>query len=446
VIVKNRSELATTDLRKMALEIIEAGIARVLPPRVMNSITYDKYHKTIAVQGDIYPIRGRVFIIGGGKASGLMAESLEGIMGAGNITDGVVTCKGGSYKTDKIEIVTAGHPVPDQRGVDGVRMMLGLKEDYSIDGNDLMICLISGGGSALMPCPSAGVSLEDKKRVTELLLAIGADISQVNTVRTHLSCIKGGRLAAFYAPTTVLSLVLSDVIGNDLSTIASGPTFPDATTFADAWGVLERYGLLAVTPPPVLGLLDKGRRGLLEETPKALGNARNYIIGDNTLALEAMAQKALAMGLRPHIITAAQSGDTATVARLRAGEVSGDGNDAYNVFLIGGETTPSLPADAGRGGRNQHYAAVSMLSMEGCPTEWVVASAGTDGSDYLPDVAGAIVDNNSLDKLRKQGVDAGAYLDRYDSNTLLEKLGDSIIVTGDTGTNVGDITVYILKR
>ncbi len=312
--------------------------------------------------------------------------------------------------------------------------------------DDLLLCLISGGSSALMPCPAAALSLDDKRRVTELLIASGANINQINIVRKHLSGTKGGRLAAFYSPTTVLSLVLSDVIGNDLSTIASGPTFPDPSTFADACNVLKSFDLLERTPWAVLELLEKGRKGLLEETPKVLDNAHNYIIGDNSLALEAMAQKANAMGLRPLIITAEQRGDTSALARLRAREILSTKNAAYNVFLIGGETTPTLPVSAGRGGRNQHYVAISMLAMEGYAGEWVVASSGTDGSDFLPDVAGAIVDNNSLANLRTQKVDVRTYLDQYDSNTLLNKLGDSIIITGDTGTNVGDVTVYILKR
>ncbi len=447
MIIKNRDELATTDLRRMALEIIEAGIAGILPSKVMNSVRYDKYQRVLTIQSDAYSVsQGRIFVIGGGKASGLMAESLENIVGTESIIDGVVICKSGKYNGSKIRIIGAGHPIPDQRGVDGVQRMLRLKKHYAMNRDDLILCLISGGGSALMPCPAAALSLDDKRRVTELLIASGANINQINIVRKHLSGTKGGRLAAFYSPTTVLSLVLSDVIGNDLSTIASGPTFPDPSTFADACNVLKSFDLLERTPWAVLELLEKGRKGLLEETPKVLDNAHNYIIGDNSLALEAMAQKANAMGLRPLIITAEQRGDTSALARLRAREILSTKNAAYNMFLIGGETTPTLPVSAGRGGRNQHYVAISMLAMEGYAGEWVVASSGTDGSDFLPDVAGAIVDNNSLANLRTQKVDVRTYLDQYDSNTLLNKLGDSIIITGDTGTNVGDVTVYILKR
>ena len=448
MIIKNKDELATTELRRVALEIIEAGIARVLPPVIMRTaVTYDKTQRILNVNGDIYPAsKGRLFVIGGGKASGLMAANLENLLGPENITDGLVTCKGNHFETSQIKLVQAGHPIPDRRGADGVRRMLHLKDRHSIGRGDLVLCLISGGGSALMPCPADGISLKDKQRVTELLLACGAEINEINTVRKHLSKVKGGRLGQYFSPAAVISLILSDVIGNDLSIIASGPTFPDASTFTDAYDVLKKYNLLSKIPEAVTELLEKGCRGLVAETPKALDNCHNYIIGDNTLALQAMAQRAREMGLHPCIITAEQKGDTSAVARSRADEIINTENAAYDVYLLGGETTPKLPDPAGKGGRNQHYAAVSLLAMERYAGEWLVASVGTDGSDFLPDVAGAIVDNTSLPGLKDRNVDVQWYLDSYDSYTLLKKLGNSIIVTGNTGTNVGDVVVYVLKN
>ncbi len=447
--IKNKRELSTTELRKQALDIIEAGIARVLPPAIMKSaVRYDPTGKILTVNDDAYHLsRGRIFVIGGGKASGLMAETLENIIAPDSISAGVVTCncKSSDYKTSKIKIIEAGHPVPDQRGLDGVKQMLALRDGYSINENDFAICLISGGGSALMPYPVDGVNLEDKQRTTELLLGCGAEIHEINSIRKHLSKIKGGRLGNFYSPATVVSLILSDVIGNDVSVIASGPTWPDPSTFSDAYDVLERYDLLSKVPEDVIDFLRRGCQDEVEETPKTLGNCRNYIIGDNRLALEAMAKKANEMGFTPYIITAEQKGDTATIARLRAGEILSARYTGYDIILIGGETTPKLPDVAGKGGRNQHYAAVSMLAMKEYAGEWAVASAGTDGSDFLPDVAGAIVDNNSLDTATGKGIDVESYLDRYDSNILLKKIGGSLIVTGNTGTNVGDVIVYILK-
>ena len=447
MIIKNKETLATTELRKKALDIVEAGIARVLPPSIMRAaVKYDAANRILTVNGNTHRLStGRVFVIGGGKASGLMVEALEDIIGPANISVGMVNCKSEHYKTSKTKIILAGHPIPDERGINGVKEMLALKERYYINENDLVICLISGGGSALMPCPIDEISLRDKQSITELLLSSGAEIDEINAIRKHLSKIKGGRLGHFYSPATVISLILSDVIGNNLAVIASGPTFPDSSTFLDAYNVLKKYDLLARVPESVIDFLRKGCRGEVAETPKTLDNCYNYIIGDNKLALEAMLEKANEVGFTPYIVTAEQKGDTTTVACSKAKEILSLRYSGYDAILIGAETTPRLPAIAGKGGRNQHYAAMSILAMKQYPGEWVVASVGTDGSDFLPDVAGAIVDNDSLDDAKAKGIDVKSYLNRYDSNTLLDNIGGSLVITGDTGTNVGDVILYLLK-
>jgi len=445
MIIKNKNELSNTPLRKQALEIVEAGISRVLPAAVMNySLKIDPAKKILSIQDKHYDIsKSRIFVIGGGKASGLMAQTLEEIIGPDNITAGVVNCNSKNYRTNKIKIIEASHPTPDPRGVLGVEQMLALKEQYSIDKNDLVICLISGGGSALMPCPAAEITLIDKQQMTKLLIERGPTIQEINAVRKHLSKIKGGRLGKFFSPTPVISLIISDVIGNDLDTIASGPTAPDKSTFMDAYNVLEKYEILDKAPPGIVDFLAKGRAGKTAETPKKLDNCTNFIIGDNRLALEAMAAKATQLGFMPYIVTAEQKGDPTDMANLRAKEILNGQYKNYNVILIGGETTPILPTDHGKGGRNQHFAAVSMTALKDYPGDWVMTGIGTDGSDYLPGIAGAIVDKNSLEILRTTGIDAQSFLDRYDSSTLLEKIGNSLIKTGNTGTNVGDAAVYI---
>jgi hydroxypyruvate reductase/glycerate 2-kinase len=444
MIIKNRDALANTQLKKQVLDIIEAGINQVLPPNIMRSaVKYDAAIRKIMVGNDVYDITdSRIFVIGGGKASGLMAKAFEDIIGVDNITEGVVNCKGGKQETKKIKIIIAGHPIPDKRGVNGVNEMLALKHRYSIGEKDIIICLISGGGSSLLPYPAETVNLEDKQVITALLVGSGAEISEINVVRKHLSGIKGGQLGNFFSPATIISLILSDVIGNDLSVIASGPTFPDSSTFADAWDVLKRYDFINKAPKSVIEYLARGRRSDEEETPKKLGNCHNYIIGDNRLALEAMLNKAIDMGLAPYIITDRQKGDTGEVARLRAGEVLKKKYGEYNLFIIGGETTVTLPAGAGRGGRNQHYTAASLAAMAPYSGRWVVACVSTDGSDFLPDVAGAMVDHDSAGVARVNGLDVNSYLERYDSNTLLDRMGNALIITGDTGTNVADVILY----
>jgi hydroxypyruvate reductase/glycerate 2-kinase len=447
MIIKNRQELATSKLRENALDIIEAGIERVLPSTIVQaSVSFDPVTKTLYINEYTCRVNGRIFVIGGGKASGLMAQTLEEIVGPENIEAGIVIDKAApaEFRTQKIKVMQAGHPLPDERGIKAVRAMLDLKAKYSICKDDLVICLISGGGSALMPYPADGLSLGDKQKITGLLLSCGANIHEINTFRKHLSGIKGGRLAQYFSPASVLSLILSDVVGNDMSIIASGLTYPDSSTYADARLVLGKYDLLHKVPGNILSVLEQGCRGKMEETPKSLENVQNYIIGDNRLALEAMAEKASCSGFKPFIVTAEQTGDTAVAARQRAQEILDVLYKPYDAIIMSGETTPVLPDNHGTGGRNQHYAALTMLLLENYPGEWLLASVATDGSDYLPYVAGAIVDRSSLTNLKKKTVDIKAHLERYDSYTLLRETGNSIILTGSTGTNVGDVMLYLL--
>lgn len=448
MIIKNYDALATNEIRHHALTLIEAGIKSVLPTNLMKAaVKYDTLTGALTVQRDVYHLdSGRVFVIGGGKASGLMAEALEKIIPPEIITAGVVNTKGGNYKTRRIRVNIAGHPFPDQRGVDGVTAMLELKNRYAINESDWMLCLLSGGGSALMPMPVAGISLEDKQRTTDLLLRAGADITEINTVRKHLSRVKGGQLGRFFAPAKVVSIIISDVIGNDLSVIASCPTYADSSTFADAHEVISRYHLSGKIPQKVSDYIKKGLSREVAETPEEIINCHNHIIGDNMAALRAMQRKAKRMGLNPCIVTAGLYGETTSVSMAIADDILNSRYKESNVILLGGETTPKLPPSAGKGGRNQHYVAVSLLAMKQIIGKWAVASVGTDGSDYLPDVAGAIIDWNSLRIARDKNLNVSNYVKRYDSYNLFQNIGDSLVVTGDTGTNVGDIIVYVLGK
>ena len=446
MIVKNREELISSNLRARAVELIEASITRVLPSNLLRTaLKFNRVGRVLTIQGTRYKLaKGRVFVVGGGKASGLMAEELEKILGTNNIIAGTVNCKTGGYSTQKVSIVLAGHPLPDEAGVRGVRDMLAMKARYDIGKGDLVICLISGGGSSLMPCPAAGITLEDEQNITQLMLRCGADIKEINTVRKHLSLTKGGGLGKFYEPARVVSLIISDVVGDDLDVIASGPTVPDSSTFKDAYNVLQKYQLLGKAPRNVVDFIHRGTEAIEAETPKELYNCDSYIIGNNRICLDAMVEKAKDLGLKPLMITSELCGDTTAVARNMAADIINGKYRGFNAILLGGETTPTLPENSGKGGRNQHYAAVSMLAMQGYPGPWLVACAGTDGSDFLPDVAGAIVDDRSLPAARAAGINFDDYVRRFDSNTLFNKLGRSLIITGSTGTNVSDVIVYLL--
>ena len=446
MIIKNREELITSGQRAAAVELIEAGIERVLPSNlVRTSVKYDHGQKRLSVEGHEYDLqKGRVFVVGGGKASGAMAVELEKILGPASIAAGIVNCKSDEHVTQKIKVVRAGHPVPDAAGVEGVREMLSMKARYCIGKDDLVINLVSGGGSALLPCPVNGVALEDKQVMTQLLLGCGADIKEVNSVRKHLSLIKGGGLAGFFAPARMVSLIISDVVGDDPGVIASGPAVPDASTYADALNVLQKYGLLEKAPQAAVDFIRRGCAGLEAETPKRLRNCTNHVIGNNHMALQAMAKKAVALGIKPCIVTAEMTGGTTEYAYGMAARVKEGRYRGFGALLIGGETAPALTENAGKGGRNQHYAAVSMLAMQGHIPPWLVASVGSDGSDFLPDAAGAMVDDRSLYEARAAGLDVEDYITRFDSNTLFTRMGRSLIITGPTGTNVSDILLYLL--
>jgi len=446
MIVKNRLEIENTIYRSQAIDIIEAGINSVLPPNVIpRYIKFDPELNILSIRGVKHVLKGRVFIVGGGKASGAMAETLETIITTPMLIEGIVTCKGGTYHTNKTRVVPAGHPIPDNNGIMAVHEMLNLKTKYGIGNNDTVVCLLSGGGSSLLPCPGDGVSLEDKQLVTKMMLASGAPITDVNTVRKHLSLVKGGGLGQFFAPAKVISVIISDVIGNDLSVIASGPTYPDLTTFGDALKVLEKYHLFNEIPSNVFRRLTMGEMGLIPDNPKQLTNCYNYIIADNKLALKAMKLKAVKLGLNPVIVTATQQGDPGIMAKLRANEIIERKYGSHNAIIIGGETTPILPRTHGVGGRNQHFVATSLLEMNRYEGELVVASVGTDGTDYIPDVAGAIIDKATITTIIKKKIDVRRYIEKFDSFNLLSVLGRSLIVTGETGTNVGDISLYLLN-
>ncbi|MFP4111914.1 MAG: glycerate kinase [Candidatus Woesearchaeota archaeon] len=445
-IIKNIKELSISKERKIALDLIEVGIKRVLPDTIMKtSVQFDKQRKILYVNSDSYDVsKGRIFVVGGGKASGLMAKTLEKIVGSRNITEGFVNCKDSGYMTKKIKIIKAGHPLPDSKGIKGVQKMFSLRDKYFITENDIVIALISGGGSALMPHPAEGISLSDEKILTELLLGCGADIHEINVVRKHCSRIKGGNLARFYSPAKVISLILSDVIGNNLDIIASGPTSPDLSTYQDAYNILQKYRLISKTPKNIIGHLRKGINQEIGETAKELKNVSNYIIGDIHLAIETMNQKALEIGLHPYIITPNQIGNTKEMAYLRAAEIKEGKYNGFNVLLIGGETTQKLCKNPGKGGRNQHYTARTMLALKDYNDKWVCASAGTDGSDFLKDIAGSIADNKTYEDVIKKNIPLEKFLDSNSSYDIFKKTGHSLIKTGATGTNVCDLMVYVL--
>jgi glycerate 2-kinase len=393
------------------------------------------------------PARGRLVVLGAGKASAAMAAAVEERLG-GRIAEGLVVVKDGHLApTRQIELVEAGHPVPDERGVAAARRLRALAERAGPD--DLVLFLASGGGSALTPAPAPPVTLAEKQALTRLLLTAGATINELNAVRKHCSLLKGGQLARAAAPARVHALLLSDVIGDPLDVIASGPTAPDPSTFADALAILDRFGLRARVPVSVRARLEAGARGEAAETPKPddplFERIINAVIGNNQIVVDAAAARARALGFAPHVLTRALAGEARgvavdLVARARA-LAGGRGPVAPACLIAGGETTVTV-SGSGRGGRCQELALAAALEIDGTEGMAVLA-AGTDGSDGPTDAAGAIVDGRSAARARATGLDPRACLENNDSHSLLEGIGD-LVITGPTNTNLLDVYLVLV--
>lgn len=391
---------------------------------------------------------GDVYVLGAGKASVAMAQAVERILGA-RVRFGFVNTKyGHGGKLKRVKVQEAGHPVPDENGVAGARELVGLARQARA--GDLVIFVVSGGASALTPLPAPPITLEEKQRVTQELLACGANIHEMNTVRKHISLFKGGQLAREAAPATLITLMLSDVIGDSMDVIGSGPTVPDESTFGRAWEILSGYGIAEKVPESVRQRLEAGVRGEIAETPKpgdeAFAKTQNLVVGSNRLAVDAAARKARELGYKPLVLSTFLEGETKDVARVHAGiakEILASGRPVGRPACVisGGETTVTLRG-SGLGGRNQEFAAAAALYLDGVDGV-VVLSGGTDGTDGPTDAAGAIADGRTVARLRAKSLSAAAMLADNDSYHLFEALGD-LIKTGPTGTNVMDVRLVLV--
>jgi glycerate 2-kinase len=393
----------------------------------------------------------RVLVIGGGKAGAGMSLEIEGILG-NRITGGSVNIPAYEKpwpKSSRIMINPATHPIPSEKGVRGVKNMLRLVGQPSR--RDLIICLISGGGSALMPLPTAKITLSDKQKTTEILLKSGANIHEANTVRKHLSGVKGGRLAEKLYPATVLSLIISDIVGDELESIASGPTVPDDTTYQDAYEVLQRRGLWRRVPRSVRDHISKGMKGKLPETPKpgstTFKRVNNFLVGSNKHSCEGAAKALRKRGYETLVLSTRIQGESREVGKILSGLASDIRENLIPIrppaaFVVGGETTVTVRG-RGRGGRNQELALSSALSIHGMKG-MLVASIGTDGVDGPTNAAGAVADGTTVERALKKDLNAMSFLEDNNSYPFFKRLND-LIVTGPTGTNVNDIMISIVE-
>ena len=408
-----------------------------------------KRGQALIIDGRRYNLKqySRVVVVGAGKATAPMAAALEHILGARLHSGLIVTKYGHTASTRKIAVEEAGHPIPDRAGERAVARLHSLVAQLAK--RDLLIVLLSGGASSLLPAPAKGVTLSDKQKTTDRLLRCGATIREINTVRTHLSSLKGGRLVQS-TDATIATLILSDVLGDDLSVIASGPTVPDPTTFRDAVAVLRRYRIWQAIPARVRAHLLKGRRGDVPETPKP-GSAlfrrvSHHLIGSNSLALTAVTRAARNAGLRTMLESAAITGEAREAGR-RFGALARSVVDAGNpvrrpcCIVAGGETTVTVTGK-GRGGRAQEFAAAAAREIAGLKNVWI-AAVGTDGTDGPTNAAGAVVDGDAIARAKRLGVDLGRALEQNNTYPALKRLR-SLIVTGPTGTNVNDLYLLLV--
>jgi glycerate 2-kinase len=448
-LIENGETLPNRRARTLALESVESALKAADPKQIVKSKLQLK-DSILHANGYSFDLKRfkNVYVIGGGKASGSMAEAVEQILGD-RINSGLVNVPhGGIHYTSKIKLHEASHPVPDEAGVEGTRSMMKTAEQA--EEKDLIICLISGGGSSLMPLPRGKISIADKRKITNALLKSGATINEMNTVRKHISDFKGGWLAKKAYPATVLNLILSDVVGDPLDFIASGPTVPDSTTFNDAIKILRKYGLWKNTPTSIIKVLSDGEKKRIPETPKADDEAfkkvYNIIIGNNRLASLAAREHLKSAGLNSLLLTATLEGEARHVAAMLASiarEVPASGNPVPKPagIVAGGEATVTVTGK-GKGGRNQEIALAAALGLNGLEGV-ALASFSTDGVDGPTDAAGAILDGRTLKRAEKMSLDAEKFLANNDSYNFFLKLGD-LIFTGPTGTNVNDVSVIVV--
>jgi len=436
-------------MRDDAVTIFHAGLQAVEPATAVKKYCRLEEDR-LSINNWTFNLKqyNNIFIIGAGKAAAPMAAALEEILGE-RITGGIINVKYDHVaELERVRLIEAGHPLPDKNGQRGAAEILNLAKGAQKD--DLVLCLISGGGSALLPLPFPGLNLKDKQETIKVLLACSATIHEINAIRKHTSMLKGGRLAQAAYPATLVALILSDVVGDDLDVIASGPTVPDSSTFLQCMDIFNKYNIISKLPDAVVNHIQAGVKEEVSETPKdddpVFAKARNLIIGSNIETILAAKQKAETLGYKVLVLSSMIEGETRHVARVHgaiAREIRKTGHPLAPpaCILSGGETTVTLQG-TGLGGRNQEFALAAAMDFAGSENI-VVLSGGTDGTDGPTDAAGALADTKTIERAVEMGLNPQHFLANNDSYHFFQKLGD-LLITGPTNTNVMDLRIVLI--
>ncbi|MBV8254027.1 MAG: glycerate kinase [Chitinophaga sp.] len=428
-------------------EIFHAAVAAVQPAVFMrNTVLFQG--DTITIAGTPFPIRGDVIVIGAGKAAAAMAQELESVLLPHVPIKGTVVTKyDHALPLQQLQVLEAGHPVPDENSVSATQAIL--RAVTNLHSEDLVILLLSGGASSLLADVPAGCTLEEVQDLFQQLLHSGADIAEMNTVRKHLSAVKGGQLAQHIYPATLCSIILSDVPGDQLEVIGSGPGVPDPTTFEDTMAILSKYRLTTTIPSAILSHIHKGLSGAIPETAKAgdpaFEKVHNFLTGTNAIALEAAAVKAKELGYHVTLTTECTTGEARTIGTQLAQKALHYDKKLPACLLQGGETTVTIKGN-GKGGRNQELVLAAVLELEKATakaTHITLLSAGTDGTDGPTDAAGAIADAFTLQRSKALQLNTAAYLDNNDAYHFFRQT-DRLLITGPTHTNVMDIQIVLI--
>lgn len=450
MIIKNRDELTSHGNvigRRLVLDIIEYALEAMDPKEQVKKLVRIENSDVLKVGNLEYSLSkvGNIYVLGAGKGSVFIAEALEEVLGD-KIKDGIIVEKRGQgRKLKRIKVIEGGHPLPDKTGYEAAQSIVSLAKDAR-EGDLVFVC-ITGGASALLPLPAEGITLEDKIKVTDMLLKCGARIDEINAVRNHISLLKGGRLAQYIHPAQIINFIVIDEVAG----LPWGPTVPDTSTFKDAIYVLKKYNLYDKIPLTIKNHLERGLRDKSLETPKPSDfkgmKVHNFILGNAEMVCEAADKRARELGLNSMILSTMIEGESKDVGIVLAGIAKEIAKNRRPIappcaVICGGETTVTITGEAGEGGRNQELA-LSFSTMIKGNERIVFASVATDGTDGPTDIAGGLVDGYTIDRAEELGLDINEHIVRHNSSYVLKKLGDAIY-TGLTRTNVMDLRVFIV--